>query len=283
MIASEPSNPYRAGVASLFTKEFYEAAKRRLRPGGMFLQWVQAYEVDAATIKTIYATFASVFPVVETWQSQRTDLIIVGRSEPAVYDVEALRKRIAQEPIRTALATAWRVTDVEECSRTTLPTMYSLKRLPPKGQTHLNTDDRNLIEFAFARTVGMQTSFSVPDLLEAAHSRGCDRPSQINGQIDWELVQDQNTNMDTMWMRKPPAPSFFSPAQNRRVSSKTSYVAGDFTRALDSWRSQPRDAENLTEFAMMAELLASKADEGARKYIEKFANTPSRRGAHVVR
>ena len=269
VIASEPSNPYRAGVASLFTKEFYEASKRRLRPGGVFLQWVQAYEVDAATIKTIYATFASVFPVVETWQSQRTDLIIVGRSEPAVYDVEALRKRIAQEPIRTALATAWRVTDVEGVLAHYVANDVFAKEIAAQGQTHLNTDDRNLIEFAFARTVGMQTSFSVPDLLEAAHSRGCDRPSQINGQIDWERVQDQNTNIYTMWMSQPPVPFFFSPAQNRRVSSKTSYVAGDFTRALDSWRSQPRDAENLTECAMMAELLALKADAGARKYIEK--------------
>src|SRR6201999_1165051 len=51
LIASEPSNPYRAGVASLCTREYYRAVSNRLRPGGLFLQWVQAYEVDTQTIE----------------------------------------------------------------------------------------------------------------------------------------------------------------------------------------------------------------------------------------
>ncbi|HUP65081.1 MAG TPA: spermidine synthase, partial [Thermoanaerobaculia bacterium] len=46
VIFSEPSNPYRAGVASLFTKDFYEAASRRLNEGGLFLQWLQGYEIE---------------------------------------------------------------------------------------------------------------------------------------------------------------------------------------------------------------------------------------------
>src|SRR5438270_293828 len=41
VIESEPSNPYRAGVAGLFTREFYESVRNRLNPGGVFLQWVQ--------------------------------------------------------------------------------------------------------------------------------------------------------------------------------------------------------------------------------------------------
>src|SRR5262249_4099909 len=40
VIASEPSNPYRAGTASLFTREFYEAAAARLGPEGILVQWV---------------------------------------------------------------------------------------------------------------------------------------------------------------------------------------------------------------------------------------------------
>src|SRR5262249_51764328 len=46
IIVSEPSNPYRAGVAGLFTREYYQSVDRRLNPGGMFFQWVQAYEID---------------------------------------------------------------------------------------------------------------------------------------------------------------------------------------------------------------------------------------------
>jgi len=38
IIASEPSNPYRAGVASLFTLEYYRAAADRLTDNGVFAQ-----------------------------------------------------------------------------------------------------------------------------------------------------------------------------------------------------------------------------------------------------
>ena len=71
VIASEPSNPYRAGIASLFTLEYYRAASARLTEDGVFAQWVQAYEIDAPTLRTIYATMAAVFPQVETWQTSQ--------------------------------------------------------------------------------------------------------------------------------------------------------------------------------------------------------------------
>ena len=102
LIVSEPSNPYRAGVASLYTQEYYQAAKRRLRTGGMFLQFVQAYEVDSATIRSIYATFCSMFAVVETWQTNQNDLVFVGSSEPVRYDADSLRKRISETPFKLA-------------------------------------------------------------------------------------------------------------------------------------------------------------------------------------
>ena len=47
LIVSEPSNPYRAGIASLFSRDFYRAVASRLREGGLFLQWIQAYEIHA--------------------------------------------------------------------------------------------------------------------------------------------------------------------------------------------------------------------------------------------
>src|SRR5205085_3692804 len=46
LIVSEPSNPYRAGVAGLFTSEFYRSIKQRLNARGMFLQWMQTYDID---------------------------------------------------------------------------------------------------------------------------------------------------------------------------------------------------------------------------------------------
>ncbi|HEY7727730.1 MAG TPA: fused MFS/spermidine synthase [Candidatus Eisenbacteria bacterium] len=62
VIISEPSNLWIAGMADLFTRDFYRAARGRLRPGGVFCQWVQCYQTSPATLSTVFRTFTSVFP-----------------------------------------------------------------------------------------------------------------------------------------------------------------------------------------------------------------------------
>ena len=46
VIVSEPSNPWVSGVAGLFSSEFYQLVRRHLNDGGVFVQWVQLYEID---------------------------------------------------------------------------------------------------------------------------------------------------------------------------------------------------------------------------------------------
>lgn len=150
VIASEPSNPYRAGVASLFTKEFYEAAARRLRPNGLFAQWVQAYEIDGESVSTIYATLASVFPYIETWCMQSGDLAFIAGREPLVHDVAELRRRVGQEPYRSALAQVWRVTDLEGFFAHFVGRSVLADAVVANART-VSTDDRNWLEFAFAK------------------------------------------------------------------------------------------------------------------------------------
>ncbi|HMB78933.1 MAG TPA: fused MFS/spermidine synthase, partial [Vicinamibacterales bacterium] len=113
IIASEPSNPFRAGIASMFTVEYYRAAQARLTPDGVFAQCVQGYEIDARTLRTIYATMAAVFPQIETWQTTEGDLVLLASARPRGYSAGALRARIAQEPFKTALAKVWRAGDID--------------------------------------------------------------------------------------------------------------------------------------------------------------------------
>ena len=86
VVFSEPSNPYRAGIASLYTQEFYQQVAERLTDGGVFVQWLQAYEVDAQTVRTVYATLDSVFPHVETWEGRTDDLLLVCSNRPIRHD-----------------------------------------------------------------------------------------------------------------------------------------------------------------------------------------------------
>ena len=55
VIVSEPSNPWMAGVAALFTREFFEAARARLNPGGLLCQWAHTYDMSADDLRSIVA------------------------------------------------------------------------------------------------------------------------------------------------------------------------------------------------------------------------------------
>ncbi|HEV3140916.1 MAG TPA: fused MFS/spermidine synthase, partial [Vicinamibacterales bacterium] len=101
IIASEPSNPFRAGIASLFTAEYYRAARARLSADGVFAQWIQGYEIDARTLRTIYLTLGSVFPHIETWETNRGDLVLLAGVSQPTYHARALATQIAAEPFRS--------------------------------------------------------------------------------------------------------------------------------------------------------------------------------------
>ncbi len=62
LILSEPSNPWMAGVSSLFTIEFYRKASERLAPGGVLAQWIQAYSLAPSDYAMIVRTVRQVFP-----------------------------------------------------------------------------------------------------------------------------------------------------------------------------------------------------------------------------
>jgi spermidine synthase len=78
VIISEPSNPWMAGVASLFTREFFQAARERLMPGGLFCQWAHTYDMREEDLRSIVATFLSVFPHAAMWLVGDADVLLVG-------------------------------------------------------------------------------------------------------------------------------------------------------------------------------------------------------------
>lgn len=82
VIVSEPSNPWIAGVSSLFTREFFASARARLAPGGIICQWANAYNISEADLKSIVATFTSVFPEGTVWLVGGDDVLMLASLEP---------------------------------------------------------------------------------------------------------------------------------------------------------------------------------------------------------
>jgi spermidine synthase len=264
MVFSEPSNPYRAGIASLFTREFYLAVSERLNADGLFLQWVQAYDIDADTVATILATLADVFPEVEVWQTHHRDLVLVASREPMRHDVERLRARMAQEPYASALRDAWRVTDVHELLGRFVAGPALARHFRAQGAA-INTDDRNPVEFSFARMVAAGT-FDLERLRTTAAELDAARPA-IAGEVDWGRVRRHHIDPYTAVSGRAPIPDGLRPELLAAAKAQVQYAAGDLLGAVETFRSQPNPPSSLVETALLAEGLAEGGRAEASPYI----------------
>ena len=92
VIISEPSNPWMAGVAALFTREFLLAARARLTRGGILCQWAHTYNIGDRDLRSIAATFASVFPDGTMWLMGDSDLLLIGSAGSSTPSLDGLAR-----------------------------------------------------------------------------------------------------------------------------------------------------------------------------------------------
>jgi spermidine synthase len=266
VIFSEPSNPYRAGVASLFTREYYRAVASRLEEGGLFLQWLQAYEIDEDTVRAVYATLGAVFPSVETWRLGASDLVLVASARPPLHDAAALGARVNEEPYRRAVAAAWRTEGLAGVLAHHVARPSAAPRLAGGGR--VNTDDQNHVEFAFARHVG---NFARVDaLLESARSRGEDRPELVNGTVTWAAVEEERIMQIAGEGTEPDIPADLPVDLEVRAVAAVNYVAGNLTGALVKWQYQAEAPFGVTELGLVAEGFAERGSDEALPVIERL-------------
>ncbi len=150
LIISEPSNPWIAGIATLFTDEYYAAARQRLAPGGMFVQWVQAYSLAPADLRMIIATFAPHFPDVTLWRGGETDLLLLGRTDHSRFQFGHLQSLWQNADLRDDF-TSMEIHQPEGLAAYFLLDDAAVRQLA-RG-SRLNTDDRTLLEYDAPRSL----------------------------------------------------------------------------------------------------------------------------------
>ena len=100
VIASDPLDVFVKGTAALYSKEYFEAVKRHLNPGGYFSLYVPLYESDLKTIKSELATFFAAFPNATIWVNLRGglgyDMVFMGQAEPLKVNLDELRARLSR-------------------------------------------------------------------------------------------------------------------------------------------------------------------------------------------
>ncbi|HEX5964275.1 MAG TPA: fused MFS/spermidine synthase [Pyrinomonadaceae bacterium] len=150
LIVSEPSHPWVPGVANLFTEEFFELGKSRLNDQGVFVQWVQIYQLSTESLRSVLATYQKVFPHVLMFRvgglNKGKDLLLFGSNQPLNLDRLSERltdSRVQKEIARVNLSTEADVRSWFVCDETRLR--------PAVAGAKINTDDNMHIETTVPR------------------------------------------------------------------------------------------------------------------------------------
>lgn len=103
VIVSEPSNPWVGGTGSLFSDEFYAFLPSQLNENGIFVQWLQLYEISPELVTSVLDGLLAHFDDARAYLANDADLIIVASPKgplPALSDAPlqpaALRAELAR-------------------------------------------------------------------------------------------------------------------------------------------------------------------------------------------
>lgn len=105
IVVAQPSHPWRAGAANVFTQQFFEVVREKLNPAGIFGQWINLFHMDVTTLKALIKSYLNVFPHVVSYANLNTgDLLLYGSNAPLVFDDELVAKRFKLPGVKKALA-----------------------------------------------------------------------------------------------------------------------------------------------------------------------------------
>jgi spermidine synthase len=142
VIASEPTNPWIAGVSNLFTVEYFRACRERLSPGGVLGVWLQSYSIREEDFRMVVRTVRSVFPGATLWElSPYQDYLLLAPREEGTDLVAGLVARGRADLLGLLFAGR-----------------EGTARIAGTGPLH--TDDRLQLEFATPRCLYGDPGFS---------------------------------------------------------------------------------------------------------------------------
>jgi spermidine synthase len=172
VIVSDSLHPRSSDAWVLYTREFYEAARDALTPGGIFVQWVPYQALSEAEYRSIVRTFQDVFPHISLWFAQGIAVnglygghtILVGTPEPLRMDVGLLKEHLAAEAVLADLE-PWGLGDPAGVLDTFICGEDTLRAWA--GDVPLNTDDLCYIQYETPLAAGTRcTRRSFAPLIE---------------------------------------------------------------------------------------------------------------------
>src|SRR5262249_26850587 len=149
MITADPIHPRITGVGYLYSREYYEAVRAHLRPGGYILQWMPMYAISRTSFDVAFRTFASVFPHASFWYVRGHGLFVAGL-EPLTIDFARLAARFDNEAVRRDFESIGIRSPHELLAHLLMDEQHVARYLAASADvgTKVNTDDNGYLEYA---------------------------------------------------------------------------------------------------------------------------------------
>ncbi|MBI3269109.1 MAG: fused MFS/spermidine synthase [Planctomycetes bacterium] len=163
VIVSEPTNIWIAGVAGLYTREFFRSCRERLTEDGLLAHWVQVYSLSVDDLRSILAAFAEVFPNCSLWELRPGgDYLLLGAPRPLGLTYARVAERLARPEVASDLA-RMKLRDPADVLGFVSLGPSQVARLA--GDAPPNDDDSARIEFSSPRSLFVPTRFAQMDAL----------------------------------------------------------------------------------------------------------------------
>ena len=279
LIVAQPSHPWLAGAANVFTRQFWDIVKSRLNEAGVFGQWVNLFKMDATTLRSLFQAFYQVFPHGVSFANLDTgDLVLIGAKQPLTFDYERMSRILARPKIRATLAPHEILTPAD------LLWYFALSRdeaLVAAGQARPNTDTNIISEVRLSALTAQPTGVEDPyaflrrhfhlDLIPYLGSNAADRIyAQADRYFFWndavlvEMAARQLTKID--------------PVRGRGIDYERAWRAHDFSRAAALY-AQYSEWPDRTH-SQHAQMLAQQGHfKEARKSLQRIKGLVARRTA----
>lgn len=104
-IVSQPAEPWVSGSSNLYSKEFFELVRSRLKPGGVCCQWLQLYLINKRDFEILLRTFETAFPSTYVMHGRNAgEVILIGTTEETKLDLERIRTALDSKPTAALLS-----------------------------------------------------------------------------------------------------------------------------------------------------------------------------------
>jgi spermidine synthase len=166
VIASEPSNPWVSGVASLFSREFYRDVKRHIRSGGVLVQWSQLYETDLDNLASVFKALGEHFRDYVVYCTNDLDIVIVAAPDRRL---EPANPWVFTEPRVAAQLSRVGIRDLSDIEARRLGDRASLEPLFLLSSAPANSDFFPYLSYRAPATRFMGKRVELPALLRSSN------------------------------------------------------------------------------------------------------------------